>query len=214
MLSSLITFRFSALSITGLANCALLGWDSARRIAALPRTRAGRLPLLSAAAEALACAARCALAAAPFFLFQAWAWRRFCAGAPWGDTPRPWCAARPAWIYTFVQDHYWCVVRLHSSLHSGYIQADIHAECARRDVGFLRYWRAAQIPNFALAAPVLLLTAAGVAAYVRADARRALTLGLITLDRPQGKPQELTALEEQARKHIRCGACAMHIACG
>ena len=76
-----------------------------------------------------------------------------------------------------------------------------------RDVGLFRYYRPEQAPNFALAAPVLALTAAGVAAYVRADPRRALTLGLAVQLR-QGKPRELVALEQQARAWAH-SACAM-----
>ncbi|KAF8595854.1 hypothetical protein BDV93DRAFT_528370 [Ceratobasidium sp. AG-I] len=46
--------------------------------------------------------------------------------------PRPWCASRLPMIYGFVQSYYW-------------------------DVGFLRYWTVAQIPNFIIAAPMLVL---------------------------------------------------------
>ena len=76
----------------------------------MPRKRSGRLPLLRAAAELAAGAARCAFAASPFFMFQLWGWYRFCGGGPWGGAnQRPWCNRRPAFIYSFVQDHYWCV---------------------------------------------------------------------------------------------------------
>ncbi len=104
---------------------------------------------------------------------QAWAFQRFCAGR-WAQQPRPWCSRPLPLIYTFVQEHYW-------------------------DVGLFRYFRAEQLPNFALAAPMLALTAAGVAAYVRADVRRALRAGLATADAARrGKPRELAALEEAA----------------
>ncbi|KAF8601349.1 hypothetical protein BDV93DRAFT_558435 [Ceratobasidium sp. AG-I] len=46
--------------------------------------------------------------------------------------PRPWCASLLPTIYGFVQLHYW-------------------------DVGFLRYWTVAQIPNFIVAAAMLVL---------------------------------------------------------
>ena len=47
---------------------------------------------------------------------------------------RPWCDARLPLAYTFVQRAYW-------------------------DVGFLRYWTVAQVPNFVLAMPVLAVAA-------------------------------------------------------
>ena len=65
-------------------------------------------------------------------------------------------------------------------------------------MGLFRYFRPEQAPNFALALPVLALTAAGVAAYARAEPWRAATLGLLVEAR-QGKPRELRALEQQAR---------------
>ncbi|KAH9816329.1 glycosyltransferase family 76 protein [Teratosphaeria destructans] len=45
------------------------------------------------------------------------------------DHPRPWCAARPPSIYTFVQSHYW-------------------------HVGPFRYWTLSNLPLFALAFPL------------------------------------------------------------
>ena len=69
---------------------------------------------------------------------------------------------------------------------------------AIRDIGFLRYYRKEQLPNFALAAPMLAVTAAGVVAYWRADPRRIATLGLAT-QRLYTKPRELTALEQAVR---------------
>ena len=77
-----------------------------------------------------------------------------------------------------------------------------------RNVGLFRYFRPEQAPNFALALPMLALTAAGVAAYVRAEPWRAATLGLLVEAR-QGKPRELRALEQQARARraaVRCVA--------
>ncbi len=74
-----------------------------------------------------------------------------------------------------------------------------------RDIGFLRYYRKEQLPNFALAAPMLAVTAAGVAAYWRADPHRVATLGLAT-QRMYTKPRELTALEQA----VRLCRCARH----
>lgn len=49
---------------------------------------------------------------------------------------RPWCDSPLPLAYSFVQSHYW-------------------------DVGLLRYWTLAQLPNFLLAAPVLVMAAYG-----------------------------------------------------
>lgn len=65
---------------------------------------------------------------APNVLFQTWAYTRFCLA----DHTRPWCENRWPSVYSFVQSHYW-------------------------NVGFMRYWEVAQIPNFFLASPVLFM---------------------------------------------------------
>lgn len=75
----------------------------------------------------------------PTILFQTWAYGRFCLG---GVEPRPWCQDRLPSIYAFVQSHYW-------------------------NVGFLRYWEVSQLPNFALAAPVLATIAYTVHTFYR-----------------------------------------------
>ena len=204
------------LARAGVVNCALLGWDCARRVVALSRSRSGRMPRLRCALELLAGAARCVFAAAPFFAFQLWGWYRFCGGGPWGGaTGRPWCTRRPASIYAFVQEHYWCArLQLHRD--------NPRSSCARltvlsslfpfpflvRDIGFLRYYRAEQLPNFALAAPMFAVTVAGCAAYWRADPRRVRTLGLAT-QRLYAKPRELTALEQAVRYRMDV-FCMLH----
>ncbi|EPQ61292.1 mannosyltransferase [Gloeophyllum trabeum ATCC 11539] len=64
----------------------------------------------------------------PFISHQYFAYRLFCPS----ESPPSWCSTFPPSIYTYVQSTYW-------------------------DVGFLRYWQVAQIPNFLMAAPVYAL---------------------------------------------------------
>ncbi|KAF9927643.1 hypothetical protein FBU30_003019 [Linnemannia zychae] len=66
---------------------------------------------------------------------------------------RPWCDANIPLIYTFVQDFYW-------------------------NVGFMRYYEIKQIPNFLMAAPMIILSASGIIYYILFDIHRALTIGL------------------------------------
>ncbi|KAI0344640.1 mannosyltransferase [Trametopsis cervina] len=64
---------------------------------------------------------------APFAIHQYTAYRAFCMH---GEHPS-WCSYRVPSIYGYVQDRYW-------------------------NVGFLRYWTPAQLPNILLAAPILI----------------------------------------------------------
>ncbi|KAG9076528.1 ER membrane glycoprotein subunit of the GPI transamidase complex-like protein, partial [Ceratobasidium sp. UAMH 11750] len=77
-----------------------------------------------------------AVVGAPFIAHQYLAYIAFCIGLDSASLntlyPRPWCSARIPSVYTFVQSHYW-------------------------DVGLWRYWTPAQLPNFLLAAPMLVL---------------------------------------------------------
>ena len=67
----------------------------------------------------------------PFIVHQYRAYRVFCAGAGIDSGGLAvWCAATPPFIYNYVQAHYW-------------------------NVGFLRYWTLAQLPNILLAVPPL-----------------------------------------------------------
>ncbi|CAO1630480.1 unnamed protein product [Parajaminaea phylloscopi] len=81
------------------------------------------------------------VAVAPFLLAQIWAWQRFCQPTSTFFQERPWCSVGLRSAYTFIQAEYW-------------------------NVGFLRYWTLAQVPNFALALPVLLAASFGVWRYV------------------------------------------------
>ena len=85
----------------------------------------------------------------PSAAFQLWAYGRFCST----QEGRPWCEARLPSVYSFVQSHYW-------------------------HVGWLRYWELAQLPNFALAAPVLLLIAYTARTFYRASSWKQLMFSL------------------------------------
>lgn len=78
---------------------------------------------------------------------QYYGWRKFCTAEPPGaadthtDTDLAWCHQRPfPSLYSHIQSAHW-------------------------GVGFLRYWRWKQLPNFLLAAPALLLTLQGTRRY-------------------------------------------------
>lgn len=95
------------------------------------------------------------VAASPFIYGQVWAYRTFCSSLD-GSQQRDWCNAGLPSVYSYVQSQYW-------------------------GVGFLRYWTLAQLPNFALAAPVLVTATLGAVRYFRggnaSDIIRHLLLG-------------------------------------
>lgn len=111
----------------------------------LARSRPARRRALAALVVA---ALACALVLAPIAGVQAHGARLWCHAAGETTTTIPeWCRARVPNFYGHVQAAYW---------HQG----------------FLRYWRAEQLPNFALYAPMLALVAHGTIAFVTAPAHR------------------------------------------
>ncbi|CAE6511878.1 unnamed protein product, partial [Rhizoctonia solani] len=78
----------------------------------------------------------------PFLAQQYIAYLTFCQSS----TPRPWCDSHIPLIYSFVQSHYW-------------------------DVGLWRYWTIAQIPNFLLAMPILILAFSSIVWFIIASSR-------------------------------------------
>ncbi|GIL75979.1 hypothetical protein Vretifemale_5662 [Volvox reticuliferus] len=93
--------------------------------------------------------------------------------------PRPWCASRLPYVYGFIQSEYW-------------------------NVGLFRYWTLQQLPNFLLAAPVLLLSAAGLAEYCKANSKHVLLrLGLTPLaQQPPPLPRMTPNDNDVAPRHI------------
>eukprot|EP01062_Namystynia_karyoxenos_P050363 TRINITY_DN39101_c0_g1_i1.p1 TRINITY_DN39101_c0_g1~~TRINITY_DN39101_c0_g1_i1.p1 ORF type:complete len:324 (+),score=102.73 TRINITY_DN39101_c0_g1_i1:443-1414(+) len=122
-----------------------------RAALAAPRARAAAWALASAAAQG-------ALVVTPFLCWQAVGYAAYCSAAPpaWlgllgvvpadrgalGPEQLRWCAAPLPSLYGHVQREYW-------------------------GGGVFAYWRLKQAPNFLLALPVLLLTAAAARAEVR-----------------------------------------------
>ncbi|KAJ2054947.1 ER membrane glycoprotein subunit of the GPI transamidase complex-like protein [Coemansia sp. S146] len=88
-----------------------------------------------------------------FVAFQAYGRRMFCQQqAEATAVPRPYCSSALSTVYSFVQAEYW-------------------------DVGFLRYYTVRQLPNFALAAPMVALSLGGLCTYAAYDPLRIATLG-------------------------------------
>lgn len=97
------------------------------------------------------------LVTAPYVLVQVYGYRKFCGGEGIDantlevvttvmeqERLRPWCAWRVPSIYSYIQSTYW-------------------------GVGIFSYYQWKQIPNFLLAAPVLALTAWGIARFLLAQ---------------------------------------------
>eukprot|EP01127_Copromyxa_protea_P017093 TRINITY_DN5176_c0_g1_i1.p1 TRINITY_DN5176_c0_g1~~TRINITY_DN5176_c0_g1_i1.p1 ORF type:complete len:427 (-),score=49.25 TRINITY_DN5176_c0_g1_i1:21-1301(-) len=91
----------------------------------------------------------CIITIAPLIIVLSYGFSLYCIE----ENTRPWCNNTLPNIYAFVQDYYW-------------------------NVGAWRYYEVKQIPNFALASPMLILSFAGVAKYFGADFRRLFTLGM------------------------------------
>ncbi|KAJ2797637.1 ER membrane glycoprotein subunit of the GPI transamidase complex-like protein [Coemansia furcata] len=88
-----------------------------------------------------------------FVAFQAYGHRTFCQQpTEAAGVPRPYCNSALSTVYSFVQAEYW-------------------------DVGFLKYYTVRQLPNFALAAPMVALSVAGLYKYAAYDPLRIATLG-------------------------------------
>lgn len=99
----------------------------------------------------LAGAFRCLCICLPLFIFQAYGYFNICHGRS-ADELRPWCKARVPMVYDFIQSYYW-------------------------GVGFLKYFKVKQLPNFLLAVPILSLALASIIYYVKLRYVVFITLG-------------------------------------
>ncbi|KAI9340869.1 dolichol-p-mannose mannosyltransferase, partial [Obelidium mucronatum] len=86
-----------------------------------------------------------------FAFFQYYGYTSYCHDV---SNLRPWCRRSLPLLYSFVQKEYW-------------------------NVGFLQYWTPSQIPNFLLAAPMVITSFAAIRSYFYNNVRRFLTLGLV-----------------------------------
>ncbi|TYG97010.1 hypothetical protein ES288_A10G003200v1 [Gossypium darwinii] len=96
-------------------------------------------------------ALRCICIFVPFISFQAYGYYNMCLGRS-SDEMRPWCKARIPLLYNYIQSHYW-------------------------GVGFLRYFRFKQLPNFLLASPILSLAVCSIIYYVKSRPEIVRSLG-------------------------------------
>src|SRR5690554_1859681 len=93
-----------------------------------------------------------------YVLIQGYAWTQFCTGG----SDRPWCHSFLPHAYPFIQSHYW-------------------------NQGLFRYWRVKQLPNFAIAAPMIILSFWGLYDYAvgvwqsRKNKEHSHTSGFISL---------------------------------
>ncbi|WVQ71222.1 hypothetical protein IAR50_000747 [Cryptococcus sp. DSM 104548] len=86
----------------------------------------------------------------PFVAFQWYTDVAFCTpGAMAAGTARPWCHNDPPISYSFVQSLYW-------------------------NVGLFKYWTLAQLPNIALALPILYSSFLGTSGFLRSFLKRIL----------------------------------------
>lgn len=86
----------------------------------------------------------------PLVIYLHSAYERYCLT----EFPRPWCFDNVPNLYSFVQSQYW-------------------------NVGFLNYYRVHQIPNFLLAAPIIILSFAAVWTFLRSDWVNTMRLGIL-----------------------------------
>ena len=121
----------------------------------------------------------CTCVALPLIGFQIYGYHAFCHHGYL--PPRPWCDDDLPRIYTFVQQYYWGVGIFKYWRVDQVICFNHQASCKALLHPELTIGSVEQIPNFFLAAPVLLLAAAGVLEYAAANFRFILSGGFAYL---------------------------------
>ncbi|KAF8342835.1 GPI mannosyltransferase 2 [Cantharellus anzutake] len=121
---------YFALATTFRANGVLLVGYLMWGMVVVPLLRFQRTPQVTTATAATALL-YVTVSISPFFLHQILAFQSFCHTPSVGLLPE-WCVSTIPLIYPYVQSKYW-------------------------NVGFLKYWRVAQVPNFIMGGPVLTL---------------------------------------------------------
>lgn len=121
---------------------------------------------------------------APFFMYQFYIYRKFCLPSGTGDfmpedlvrygrsqgyhllgdAPSPWCRERLPLSYSYIQKQHW-------------------------DVGFLHYYQIKQLPNFLLAAPIIILSFETCRYFVKVNPQPYYTLGLYPAQGQVHSPQ-------------------------
>ncbi|KAK9760005.1 ER membrane glycoprotein subunit of the GPI transamidase complex-like protein [Basidiobolus ranarum] len=105
--------------------------------------------------------------------FQVYGYMNYCVNQ---SEPRPWCQSRIPLLYSFVQEEYW-------------------------NCGLFRYYEWKQIPNFLLAAPMVLLSFCGIWSYAAHDWTRFLSLGILTTTPEAGIHVKTQIPEESGVSH-------------
>ncbi|KAJ0250547.1 GPI mannosyltransferase 2 [Hirschfeldia incana] len=111
---------------------------------------------------------RCVCICLPFVAFQAYGYYNICHGRKL-DELRPWCKAKVPLLYNFIQSHYW-------------------------GVGFLRYFRFKQLPNFLLASPVLSLAVCSIISYIKTRPELFISLGFQATEKEKRSSARLYSL--------------------
>ena len=115
-----------------------------------------------------------------FLLFQRYGYTQFCA------LDRPWCTEKIPLLYSFVQKEYWFVFLLKER------EINTLTFFIIRDNGFLAYYEVKQIPNFVLAAPIIILSVLGLKKYIQFDPARFWSIGTLS------KKKSISTVEEQS----------------
>ena len=131
-----VMFGFAtATRSNGMVLCGFIGYYHLNTIlCSLLDRRSPVMTTITAAIMRLPAAVfQCLIVLLPFALFQYYGYLLYCSGSAAQDVLPVWCRWKLPIVYSYIQEHYW-------------------------NVGFLKYYKVRQIPNFLLAAPIIVLT--------------------------------------------------------